>query len=56
MIQTVLQDRVHQSLKGSWRVAKPEGHYNELKQPPTTRKRGLEFVAFLDPNLMVTCA
>jgi hypothetical protein len=54
-IQSVPKYSIHKTLKGRWGVAKPEWEYNEFEQPPATGECGLEFVAFPNLHLMVSC-
>ena len=52
----VSKERVHHSLKRSWRVRQPEEHDHRFEESAVGRERGLPFVTFRNPNVVVSPA
>ena len=56
LINKVVEDRVHEGLKGGWGITEAESHDEGFKESKGAFEGGFPFVALADMNVIVTPA
>ena len=54
MINDVIEDRIHERLKGGWGIAKAKGHDEGFKKAKRAFEGSFPFFTFADTDVVVT--